>query len=103
MKVLFLIGVAIVSSLVFAVRIGARRKTPRRRENCACLIIDGQNPNHDWQVTTPLLKQILEASGRFTVDVATAPIPAGYKSRRRSHRRRSTTATSGQSSPTTTS
>jgi len=36
------------------------------------LIIDGQN-NHDWKSTTPLLKQALESSGRFKVDVATAP------------------------------
>lgn len=36
------------------------------------LIVDGQN-NHDWQHTTPVLKWILEDSGRFTVDVATAP------------------------------
>lgn len=36
------------------------------------LIIDGQN-NHDWKATTPVLKEILEDSGRFTVDVATSP------------------------------
>jgi uncharacterized protein len=36
------------------------------------LIIDGQN-NHDWKHTTPVLKKILEGSGRFTVDVLTAP------------------------------
>src|SRR5262245_53664132 len=39
------------------------------------LVIDGQN-NHDWKTTTPLLRKALEASGRFTVDVATSP-PAG--------------------------
>jgi type 1 glutamine amidotransferase len=38
------------------------------------LIIDGQN-NHDWRRTTPLLRQILERSGRFLVDVATSPRP----------------------------
>jgi uncharacterized protein len=36
------------------------------------LIIDGQN-NHDWKATTPVLKKILEHSGLFAVDVATAP------------------------------
>ena len=36
------------------------------------LIIDGRN-NHDWKTTTPLLKQILETSTLFTVDVSTAP------------------------------
>ncbi|WP_373650492.1 ThuA domain-containing protein [Schlesneria sp. DSM 10557] len=36
------------------------------------LIVDGQN-NHDWRTTTPLLQACLEATGRFQVDVATAP------------------------------
>ncbi|MDR3109060.1 MAG: ThuA domain-containing protein [Planctomycetaceae bacterium] len=36
------------------------------------LIVDGQN-NHNWRGTTPVLKDILEKSGRFTVDVATSP------------------------------
>jgi len=36
------------------------------------LIIDGQN-NHDWKTTTPILKKILESSGKFEVDVATTP------------------------------
>jgi hypothetical protein len=35
-------------------------------------IIDGQN-NHDWRATTPHMKRVLEDSGRFNVDVATAP------------------------------
>ena len=36
------------------------------------LIVDGQN-NHAWRETTPVLKKILEDSGRFTVAVATSP------------------------------
>jgi type 1 glutamine amidotransferase len=36
------------------------------------LIIDGQN-NHDWKATTPVIKKALEASGLFTVEVATSP------------------------------
>jgi len=36
------------------------------------LIIDGQN-NHNWKATTPILKETLEKSGIFTVDVATTP------------------------------
>jgi len=36
------------------------------------LIVDGQN-NHAWATTTPLLKAILEQTGRFTVDVSTSP------------------------------
>ena len=33
------------------------------------ILIDGQN-NHNWRATTPILKKILEDSGRFTVDVS---------------------------------
>jgi type 1 glutamine amidotransferase/HEAT repeat protein len=44
-------------------------------EPLKALIIDGQN-NHDWKTTTPILKQALESSARFTVAVATSP-PAG--------------------------
>lgn len=36
------------------------------------LLIDGQN-NHDWRHTTPLLKKILEDTGRFRVEVLTTP------------------------------
>jgi type 1 glutamine amidotransferase len=39
------------------------------------LIVEGQN-NHAWRETTPVLKKILEDTGRFQVDVATTP-PAG--------------------------
>lgn len=40
------------------------------------LIIDGQN-NHDWKSSTPHLKKVLEATGLFTVDVATTPAKGG--------------------------
>ena len=36
------------------------------------LIVDGQN-NHDWKSSTPFLKQVLEETELFTVDVATSP------------------------------
>ena len=36
------------------------------------LLIDGQN-NHNWQGTTPILKDYLVGTGRFDVDVATTP------------------------------
>jgi len=36
------------------------------------LVIDGQN-NHKWDITTPVLKHILESSGVFTVTVSTTP------------------------------
>ena len=36
------------------------------------LIVDGQN-NHNWAETTPVMKDILEKTGRFQVDVCTSP------------------------------
>ena len=36
------------------------------------LLIDGQN-NHNWAETTPVIKDILEKTGRFKVDVCTSP------------------------------
>jgi len=36
------------------------------------LILDGQN-NHNWRETSPIMKRILENSGRFTVEISTAP------------------------------
>ncbi len=36
------------------------------------LIVDGQN-NHQWKMTTPVLKEILEEPGIFSVDVSTSP------------------------------
>ncbi len=41
-------------------------------EKIKLLIIDGQN-NHNWSGTTPVLKGILEKSGRFDVAVSTTP------------------------------
>ncbi|MCU0874349.1 MAG: ThuA domain-containing protein [Pirellulaceae bacterium] len=39
---------------------------------CKALIVDGQN-GHDWKGTTPVLKQLLEETKLFQVDVATSP------------------------------
>jgi len=40
------------------------------------LIVNGQN-NHNWRECSPIMKWILEDSGRFTVDVSTSPAKAG--------------------------
>jgi uncharacterized protein len=40
------------------------------------LIVDGQN-NHNWRGTTPILKQILEDTKLFKVEVATSPSKPG--------------------------
>lgn len=46
-------------------------------EKIKVLLIDGQS-NHQWQVSTPALKKMLEDTGRFAVEVATTP-PRGAK------------------------
>ena len=50
--------------------------SPLQAAALKALILDGQN-NHDWKTTTPILKKILEDSGVFTVEVATAPGKGG--------------------------
>src|SRR5262245_1773048 len=45
-------------------------------EQLKLLIVDGQN-NHNWAGTTPVMERWLEESGRFDVDVATAPSKGG--------------------------
>lgn len=40
-------------------------------EQLKALILDGQN-NHNWKATTPILKESLEKTGLFKVDVATS-------------------------------
>ncbi len=56
--------------------------TASAAERLRALIVDGQN-NHPWAKTTPILKKVLEESGRFSVDVATSPAKgedmAGFK------------------------
>ena len=43
------------------------------------MLLDGESggPYHKWQLTTPLLKQALEETGLFQVDVVTAPAATG--------------------------
>lgn len=66
----------IVLTLTVLIMVGLplNKGAARGAEKLRVLIVDGNNPYHDWQVTTPLLKKILEKSGRFQVDVATLPI-----------------------------
>jgi uncharacterized protein len=47
--------------------------------NVKVMILDGESggPYHRWQVTTPVLKAMLDEAGMFAVDVVTAPAAAG--------------------------
>lgn len=42
------------------------------QKKLSILVIDGIN-NHDWQASTRVIRAVLEATGRFTVDVSTSP------------------------------
>jgi uncharacterized protein len=44
----------------------------RAEPKISVLVIDGIN-NHDWQAGTRAIREILEAAGRFRVDVSTTP------------------------------
>lgn len=45
-------------------------------DKITALIIEGQG-HHDWRATTPILKQHLQDTGLFTVDVTTSPPHGG--------------------------
>jgi type 1 glutamine amidotransferase len=51
---------------------------PRGAQPVRIMLLDGESggPYHRWQVTTPVLKKMLDETRLFTVDVVTAP-PAG--------------------------
>ncbi len=63
MKSFFAALGALAGILVWAAAPGAKLRV---------LIIDGQN-NHKWEITTPVLKDALESSGAFSVEVMTSP------------------------------
>jgi type 1 glutamine amidotransferase len=65
MRVLRIVAALVAMAVVMAGAAAAQAKLN-------CLIVTGQN-NHDWRATTPVLKDILERSGRFTVTVNEHP------------------------------
>jgi len=69
---LIICGVAWFVSSPGALQAEASEELPKIR----ALIVDGQN-NHNWRETTPVLRAMMEQSGRFTVNVATAPAAPG--------------------------
>jgi type 1 glutamine amidotransferase len=64
-----------LAAMMLAVLVSLEGMRGHAAEVLKALILDGENPSHDWQTTTPILKKILEDSGRFTADVATVPKP----------------------------
>ncbi|YCM44835.1 ThuA domain-containing protein [Verrucomicrobiaceae bacterium 227] len=65
------ISMMLLACLAF---VGFAQNSKEESKTLKVLILDGQN-NHDWQSTTPVLKDALESNSRFTVDVSTSPAP----------------------------
>jgi uncharacterized protein len=58
-----------IATMMVATRLTAAAEPETPTGKVKVVLIDGQN-NHNWRATTPVLKKILEDSGRFTVDVS---------------------------------
>ncbi len=63
---------ALLSLLALLLAAWSAPAPARAADALKLLIIDGQN-NHNWKAMTPPMKAALEATGRFTVEVATTP------------------------------
>jgi type 1 glutamine amidotransferase len=59
----------LLAGLFFFVGLAGTAAPAPDKTKIRVILIDGQN-NHAWRATTPLLKQILEETGRFSVDVS---------------------------------
>lgn len=68
-KIIKTIALSIVAAMVM---LAAMSSPVCAQDTLKAVIVDGQN-NHDWQACTPVLKDILQNSGIFKVDVATSP------------------------------
>jgi len=68
----------ILCGMTCAFALGKPAATPIR-----AMILDGQSggPYHAWQQTTPVLKKMLDETGRFQVDIVTSPPVGGDFSR----------------------
>ncbi len=73
-----LLGIALLLGAAFAAEAGDKK--------IRVVIIDGQN-NHQWPLTTPIMKKSLEDTGKFSVEISTSTkrnqeklIPADWKS-----------------------
>ncbi|MDR1479048.1 MAG: ThuA domain-containing protein [Planctomycetaceae bacterium] len=65
-----LVAIIFATGLPFAANLSAQNVSEKQLPKIKTLIIDGDN-NHNWKGTTPVLRKILEDSGRFAVDVIT--------------------------------
>lgn len=63
------ISMMLLACLAF---LGFAKNGEEKSDVLKVLILDGQN-NHNWEATTPVLKDALGSDARFTVDVSTTP------------------------------
>lgn len=61
----------IIASVLFALLPGCKEEAGYKT-----LIITGQN-NHKWEVSSPILKQILDETGLFSADIMITPVAGG--------------------------
>ena len=73
-------------ALALAVMFAAFSAAHAGEKKIRVVLIDGWN-NHQWPLTTPIMKKALEDSGKFTVEISTSPkrnqeklIPPDWKS-----------------------
>lgn len=60
--------------VVVSTRAEGRSAPAQDRPLIATLVVDGHdNLHHDWRLSTPAIRKILESTGRFRLNVATAP------------------------------
>jgi type 1 glutamine amidotransferase len=66
---------ALASSVAPSASTAGARARYRDAAPAPVMLLDGESggPYHRWQVTTPLLKKVLEETSLFVVDVVTAP------------------------------
>ena len=64
---------------VFVLLAALAAAAPRAAAPIRVMLLDGESggPWHKWQLTTPVLKTILDGVGLFQVDVVTAPPKGG--------------------------
>src|SRR5690348_914625 len=58
-----------LAGLFLPLAAGRAAEDKKPADKIRVILIDGQN-NHNWRATTPLLKKMLEDTGRFSVDVS---------------------------------
>jgi type 1 glutamine amidotransferase len=68
-----LIARIFASTLIVAVLALATNASAAEAKSKALIVTGQMNKYHDWKATTPVIKDILESTGLFTVDVAISP------------------------------